>query len=81
MFLDSYQLRKCSLEAMVNELADEDFVYTKKAFGSDEKFALIKRKDIFPYSMLNDIKQLTKYIATELREIYVPSWVVPRVVI
>ena len=34
--------------------------HTKKVFGSDEKFAMITRKGVFPYSMLSDIEQLTK---------------------
>ena len=59
LFLDSYQLTKGSLEAMVSELADEDFGCTKKAFGSEEKFAMITRKGVFLYSMMSEIEQLT----------------------
>ena len=60
LFLDSYQLTKGSLEAMVAEIADEDFEYTKKVFGTGEKFNMITRKGVFPYSMLKNIEQLTK---------------------
>ena len=60
LFLDSYQLTKGSLEAMVRELVDEDFEYTKKVFGTGEKFNMITRKGVFPYSMLKNIEQLTK---------------------
>ena len=60
LFLDSYQLAKGSLEAMVCELVEEDFEYTKKVFGTGEKFNMITRKGVFPYSMLKNIEQLTK---------------------
>ena len=56
--LDSHQLMKASLEAMASEIADEDYHYTKKAFGSGEKFQMIMRKGVFPYSMLSQRKLL-----------------------
>ena len=42
-FLDSFQFMSSSLENLVNNLPDEAFKYTSKAF-KNEKFKLMKKK-------------------------------------
>ena len=52
-FLDSAGFMNASLASLVSNLADENFIETKKAFK--EKWELFKKKGVFPYEWLDSV--------------------------
>ena len=59
-FLDSLQFISSSLENLVNNLPDETFKYTSKAF-KNEKFKLMKKKKgVYPYDYMDSFKKFNK---------------------
>ena len=48
-FLDSFQFTMTSLENFVETTDDEDFLFTKQMFPTDEKFYLVRKKGVFPF--------------------------------
>ena len=58
-FLDSFQFMSSSLENLVNNLPDEAFKYTSKAF-KNEKLKLMKKKGVYPYDYIDSFKKFNK---------------------
>ena len=55
-FLDSFQFMSSSLENLVNNLPDEAFKYSSKAF-KNEKFKLMKKKGVYPYDYMDSFNK------------------------
>ena len=51
VFIDIFQFMASSLDALVNNLPQEDFKYTSEEF-KDEKLELLKQKGIYPYDYM-----------------------------
>ena len=57
-FLDSLQFTMQSLNDLIATMDDEDFIFTKQMFPTDEQFHLMKRKGVFPYDFFDSISKL-----------------------
>ncbi|KAK3931638.1 putative DNA polymerase, partial [Frankliniella fusca] len=49
-FLDSYNFLSSSLDKLVQDLEADDFAILKSVFPQEDKWALLKRKGVYPYS-------------------------------
>ena len=58
-FIDSFKFMSSSLDELVNNLDEKDFVNTKKYF-STEQMKLLKRKGVYPYEWLDSIDKLNE---------------------
>ena len=47
-----------SLESLVETMDDEDFLYTKQMFPTDETFYLMRKKGVFPHDFFSDFSKL-----------------------
>ena len=65
VFIDSFQFMSSSLDKQANNLPDEAFKYTAKAFKK-EKFILMKQKGVYPYDFMDSFERFTK---TELKHV------------
>jgi len=57
-FLDSFRFMSSSLDSLASYLKEENLCTTKLFLGEPEKFQMVKRKGIFPYSYLNSAERL-----------------------
>ena len=58
-FIDSFKFMNYSLDTLVNNLDEKDFVNTSK-FYSKEQMKLLKRKGVYPYEWLDSIDKLNE---------------------
>ena len=58
-FIDSFKFMTYSLDTLVNNLGEKDFVNTSK-FYSEEQMKLLKRKGVYPYEWLDSIHKLNE---------------------
>ena len=56
--LDSFQFTMKSLNNLVEMMDDEDFLYTKQMFPTDEKLYLMRKTGVFPYDLFSDLSKL-----------------------
>ena len=56
VFIDSMQFMNCSLDSLINSLADKDFKYLLGEFR-DECLELVKQKVVYPYEYMNSFKK------------------------
>ena len=68
-FLDSFQFMSSSLENLVNNLPDEAFKYTSKAF-KNEKFKLMKKKGVYPYDYMDSFNKFNDKKLPSKEEFY-----------
>ena len=57
-FLDSFQFTMKSLDDLVATMSDEDFVFMRQLFPTDDLFDVMKRKCSFPYVFFDSISKL-----------------------
>ena len=62
-FIDSYAFMSKSLNELVGNLEDRDFIYTKDYFTDPVQFNLMKRKGVYPYDYMDSF---SKFNDTEL---------------
>lgn len=62
-FLDTFGFMASSLDALSNNLTDEQFKISKQFYKNDEHFNLMKRKGAYPYSYMDSFK---RYEETQL---------------
>ena len=65
VFIDSMLFLNSSLDKLVKDLSDEDFLYLSEEF-SGEQLELVKEKGIYPYEYMNSFK---KFKETKLPDI------------
>ena len=58
-FLDSIQFAPESLEKLAKTLSDDDMRLTKEAFPDPEQFQLMRKKGVYPYDLITDLKMIT----------------------
>ena len=58
-FIDSFKFMSYSLDTLVNNLDEKDFVNTSK-FYTGEQLKLLKRKGVYPYEWLDSIDKLNE---------------------
>ena len=58
-FLDSIQFAPESLEKLAKTLSDDDMRLTKEAFPNPEQFQLMRKKGVYPYDLITDLKMIT----------------------
>ena len=58
-FIDSFKFMSYSLDTLVNNLDEKDFVNTSK-FYTGEQLQLLKRKGVYPYEWLDSIDKLNE---------------------
>ena len=56
VFIDSMQFMDSSLDLVVKNLIDEDFVYLSEEF-SGELLKLVKEKGVYPYQYMDSFKR------------------------
>lgn len=56
IFLDGFQFMASSLERLAANLLEDKFKYTSRAFR-DEKLALMKKKDVYPYDYMDSFER------------------------
>ena len=62
-FIDSFAFMSKSLDKLVGNLEDRDFIYTKDYFTDPVQFNLMKRKGVYPYDYMDSF---SKFNDTEL---------------
>nr|XP_036677496.1 uncharacterized protein LOC118878575 [Drosophila suzukii]XP_036677497.1 uncharacterized protein LOC118878575 [Drosophila suzukii] len=58
-FLDSFRFMSSSLDSLASYLKEENLTTIKSFFTDPNKFQMVKRKGIFPYSYLNSVERLS----------------------
>jgi len=58
-FLDSFRFMSSSLDSLASYLKEENLTTMKSFFTDSNKFQVVKRKSIFPYSYLNSVERLS----------------------
>ena len=66
IFIDSIQFKNSSLNALANNLSDNDFKYLSKEF-SDEVLRLVKQKGMYPYEYIDSFE---KFSENKIPDIY-----------
>ena len=59
VFIDSTQFMNSSLDSLVKNLIDEDFMHLPEKFNS-ELLKLVKRKGVYPYEYMNSFKRFSE---------------------
>ena len=59
VFIDSMQFMNSSLDKLVKNLSDEDFIYLVKEFGA-ENLKILKQKGAYPYEYMNSFKRFNE---------------------
>ena len=59
VFIDSMQFMNCSLDKLVENLVDKDFIYLVEEFGT-ENSKLLKQKGAYPYEYMNSFKKFNE---------------------
>ena len=52
VFIDSMEFMNCSLDALINNLSDNDFKYLPEEFCGD-LLKLVKQRGVYPYEYMN----------------------------
>lgn len=69
-FIDSFKFLSASLQNLGNNLADENFEETKRYFPQNEKFRLMRKKGVFPYSFVDSLDKLNYPILPPKQDFY-----------